>query len=153
MQGFGSLNDEHSVLHIARIGRATAMTQRLDEREHEVAHAVEQVLRTQLAEHAPAQLTVGDADGALVGGVGMRPLAVGEGGVADLAAAEGMGGGLFLDLRVVEHLHEKEVGHLTQHIHRISDAGRLPKRAPNRVYFVFNLACNHIVLRFMLQVY
>ena len=73
----------------------------------------------------------------------MRPVALGEGGIRDIATKQ-VGRRLLLDLRIVEHLHEEEVGHLAQHIHRVGDAGLLPKRVPNRVYLVFNLACYHI---------
>ena len=143
LQGLGTLDEEDSIAHIAGIGRAAAVPQRLDEGEHEVSHMVKHVLAAVLAEHLPAQGAVRHRDGSLGRRIGMRPVALREGRIRDFATKQ-VGGRLLFDLRVVKHLHEEEVSHLAQHIHRVGDAGLLPKRVPYRVNLVFNLACNHI---------
>ena len=55
LQGFGTLDEEDGIAHVARVCRAAAMPQGLDEREHIVAHMVKHVLAAVLAEHLPAQ--------------------------------------------------------------------------------------------------
>ena len=58
--------------------------------------------------------------------------------------AQGLGVGLLLILRVVQHLHEEEVGHLLQDGHRVSDAAS-PEGVPDLIDSIFDFACNHIV--------
>ena len=45
VQGFGTLDEEYGIGHISGVGRAAAVAQCLDKGEHEVAHAVEEILR------------------------------------------------------------------------------------------------------------
>ena len=120
----------------------------LDEFEHVLPYHLEHIVGAQVLEHVPAQAFVRDSSLLLVGGsVGVNPeLPFGEGRVLHFAVKVACVF-LFLELLVVEHLHEEDVGHLFQYGDRVGNTCH-KEGVPYLVYLVFDFSCYHTIIDF-----
>ena len=145
-KGSGVGNEEDSRLHVAAVGAFFACADVLDEFEHVLSYHLEHIVSAQVFEHVPAQAFVRDSSLLLVGGsVGVNPeLSFGEGRVFHLAIPVACVL-FFLQLLVVEHFHEEDVGHLFQHGDRVCNASH-KECVPYLVYLVFDFSCYHIII-------
>lgn len=75
-------------------------------------------------------------------GVRIVPRSVRKGHILSHVDAEGLRDLLLLELLVVEHLHEEEIGHLLKDGYGVGDTTR-PEGIPYLVDLILYLSCNH----------
>ena len=139
-KGTRILNHEDSGLHIATVGRLLTFPKALNEDENIVTDNGEHLGRFLVSEVLPTKVTIWNVTVSfrvVPEGVFLKDQVVG-------VDTKDAGIGFFLILRIIQHLHKEEVGHLLQYGHRVGDAAS-PKGIPNLVDSIFDFACYHMV--------
>ena len=132
-----TLDEKRSVSHESAVGRLPTLVQVFDKNEHILADDAVHLLGFHILEDVPAKVVVWH----IPVGFGVMPIAFLENGVFHLDTHH-VGIGFLGALRIIKHLHEKEVGHLLQNGHGIGDASS-PKRVPYRINAVLDFAGYH----------
>ena len=135
------LDEEGCIGHELAVGRLLSAAQVLDEGEHVTAHGPEHLLGLHVLEDAPPEVAIRD----IAVCIGVMPHAHLEGRVLH-GGAEHAGVGLLGPLRVVEHLHKEQIGHLLQDGNGIGDTSR-PEGVPYLVDTCLYLTRNHRMYR------
>ncbi len=130
-------NKEGGTLHKAAVCTFLTLVEALYEYESILADGLIHLLGLEVHKVVPTQIVVWH----IAVAVGVVPRTGFEYGVVD-GAAQQVGSGLSLHLRVVQHLHKEEVCHLFEDGDRVGDAS-CPKGVPDTVYSVLYIACNH----------
>lgn len=135
----GILDQEHRVLHVARVSRFLRITHILYERENIVTDRVEHFLGFIVLEDMPAEGLVGNVF------VGLRIVprfSCFEDWVVNLST-KNAGSGLAVCLSVIQHFHKEQIGHLLKDGQGISDTSR-PEGIPYLVDAIFDFAGYHM---------
>jgi len=132
------LDEEGRIGHELAVGRLLSAAEVLDEGENVTAHGPVHLLGLHILEDATTEVAVGH----IPVGVRVMPHALLEGRVLH-GGTEHAGIGLLGPLRVVEHLHEEQIGHLLQDCNGVGDASR-PEGIPYLVDASLDFACDYV---------